>query len=247
MFDSYSATFEERASSYHQAMMEVPDAREAEFRAVIAPIENESAGIVCDMPSGGCYLAAYLPSRMRYVGVEPVAQFRAASGAAKEHVLPADLASVPLPDFSVDHVLSLAGLHHEKNLEPIFREMRRLVRREGVVVISDVAAKTAPANFLNGFVARHNPQGHDGAFLDQSTTALLKRAGLAIVEDQLVEVPWLFASRDQAGDFCRKLFGIVGLDRPAIVDALEREIGLSDTASGASLQWTLRRIVCRPG
>ncbi len=243
MFDTYIDIFTERAREYHLAMSTSPKARDAEFRAVVEPIANASSGLVCDMPSGGCYLAGYLPGDKRYVGVEPVDDFLKL-GPPGHEVIKAPFDNVPLPDGSVDYVVSLAGLHHETSLTPIFAEVRRLLRCGGSAVIADVQAGTPPAGFLNGFVAHNNPLGHDGRFLDRETARLLDSAGLRVREDEMIDVPWVFGSLGEAASFCGHLFGITAAGQEAILEALNTEIGLTEKDGQVLLSWTLRRIVC---
>lgn len=242
MFDSYAEIFAERARDYHSAMVACPRARDLEFKAVLEPLAGCADGLLCDIPSGGGYLAPYLRAGLRYLGVEPARDFLEASPAALERVH-GDLTSVPLPDQTVDYVVSLAGLHHEPSLAQVFEEMRRLVRPGGRVVIADVADGTAPARFLNGFVADHNPLGHDGRFLDDRTAALLEEAGFALADDRLLDVPWSFESKEWAGGFCRQLFGTTGLSAGEVADALADLIGLDEQDGRTALRWQLRRIV----
>jgi SAM-dependent methyltransferase len=244
MFDTYADIFMERAREYHSAMRRAPRARDAEFRSVLQPIADAPDGLVCDMPSGGCYLASYVPERMRYVGVEPVETFLNSSEDGI-HRVNAPITDVPLADGSVDYVISLAGLHHEESLGPIFREMRRLVRRGGCIVIADAAADSAVARFLNGFVADHNPMGHDGRFLDEHTRGLIEGAGLTVVEDELVSMPWRFDRPEDGGAFCGELFGLAGVDVEAVTEALDRDIGFDIEGGHARLRWALRRIFCQ--
>jgi SAM-dependent methyltransferase len=225
-------------------MKRLPHARDAEFRAVLAPIEDAPDGLVCDMPSGGCYLASYVPERMGYVGVEPVATFLNFCEDKSRRRLNAPMTDVPLADGAVDYAISLAGLHHEEELGPIFREMRRLVRPGGRVVIADAAVDTPTARFLNGFVDRHNPMGHEGRFLDERTRGSIERAGLRVVEDELVTVPWLFDSVDEAGAFALELFGLAGIEPEAVGEALAEDIGFEPHGARVGLKWALRRIVC---
>ena len=187
MFDTYADIFEQRAGAYHSAMQQWTHARDAEFRSVLEPLRDAPDGLVCDMPSGGGYLADFLRPGLRYLGVDPAEDFIDAC-AEKEplNTLKSSIADVPLPNDSVDYIVSLAGLHHEPSLESVFAEMQRLVRPGGRVVIADAAVDTSPARFLNGFVARNNPRGHDGRFLDLGTRPLLEAAGLAVADDELV-------------------------------------------------------------
>ena len=243
--EGYAAVFEKRAAEYDYAMKFAPRARDAEFTALLVPLSEFSPGLVCDIPAGGGYLAPYLCPGFEYLGVEPTSEFLTAWPAELKKVS-SGMTDVPLADGSVDYIVSLAGLHHEPDLRPVFGEFRRIVRDSGRVIVSDAAAGTAPASFLNGFVDENNPLGHDGRFLDDTTASLLVAAGFAIREDRLVDVPWSFGSMTEAGEFCRHLFGTSSLDADEVARALDREIGFDWSDDRPHLKWTLRRIVCDP-
>ncbi|MEO7505010.1 MAG: methyltransferase domain-containing protein [Sphingomicrobium sp.] len=246
LFDTYADIFARRASEYQHAMTAWPDARAAEFRAVLAPFAPAPTGLLGDLPSGGAYLARYLPPGLAYVGVDPAEGFVTAPHAPEARLVRAPITAVPLADASLDHLVSLAGLHHEEDLGAVFAEMRRLLRPGGLAVVADVAAGTPAATFLNGFVDAHNPMGHDGRFLDENTAALVEAAGLTILDDALTSMPWRFASRGEAGAFCKYLFGLPGLGAAAVAEGMAGDIGFDDDADGGvSLRWALRRLVCR--
>ena len=244
MFDTYSEIFAERGAAYHRAMAECPNARDAEFRAALDPLAGRS-GLLCDMPSGGGYLARYLSGDWRYLGVDPSDDFVRACPVGVECVR-ASIASVPLDDGAADAVVSLAALHHEPDLAAVFCEMRRLLKPGGRAVIADVAAGTPVAAFLNGFVDANNPMGHDGHFLDGRAAGLIQQAGFAIASDELLEMPWQFESLPEAGAFCRQLFWMPKLTAEEVASAMQREIGFEEIAGLQHLRWALRRIVANP-
>ena len=242
MFDTYAEIFEKRAADYHYAMRQCPKARDAEFIAVLEPLRHAPPGLICDMPSGGGYLADYLSAGMDYLAVDPATDFFVEWPKPLQRLL-AEITRVPLADGAADHVVSLAGLHHEPSLPRVFAEMRRLLRPGGRIVLADVAVDTAPARFLNGFVAENCPLGHDGRFLDERTAPALEAAGFSVADDRLMELPWTFDSFDEAGEFCRHLFGMTGLAVRETADAMEREIGFDVADGRPRLRWVLRRIV----
>src|SRR5262245_12321220 len=125
MFDSYAEIFAERGAAYHRAMAECPHARDAELKAVLEPLRGLPGGTLCDMPSGGGYLATLLPAGMRYVGVDPATDFVSACPDGTL-CIKAPISAVPLGDGTADYIVSLAALHHEPDLPAVFREMRRL-------------------------------------------------------------------------------------------------------------------------
>ena len=242
MFDTYAEIFEKRANEYHHAMKVSPRARDREFDAVLEPIRNASSGLVCDMPSGGGYLAAYLWRGMDYLAIDPATDFFVEWPTQLQRVV-AEITNVPLADHSVDYIVSLAGLHHEPSLPRVFEEMRRLLRPGGRLVLADVAVDTPPARFLNGFVAENCPLGHDGRFLDEHSSPALAAAGFRVADDRMVEVPWSFDGLEEAGEFCRHLFGMTALSAAETAEAMEREIGFDGAGGKTRLRWTLRRIV----
>ena len=243
MFDTYAEIFAQRGAAYHRAMAECPRARDAEFHAVLEPLRHRAPGLLCDIPSGGGYLAEHLPPGMRYIGVDPSDDFIDACPPGLERIK-ADVTNVPVADGSVDFIVSLAALHHEPDLSAVFREMRRLVRDGGRVVTADAGVDTPVAVFLNGFVHEHNPMGHEGHFLDGRTAGLLEDAGFTIAEDRLVPMPWQFDGLAEAGAFCRQLFWMPDLSADEVADAMDREIGFDLIDGRPHLRWELRRIVC---
>ena len=242
MFDSYSDIFAARGGDYHGAMAAWPRARDAEFRAALEPLEGRG-GTLLDIPGGGGYLAAFCGEGWDYVGIEPSDGFFDAANAALRRIR-AEPSRVPLPEDTADAIVSLAGLHHEPDLAAVFAEFKRLLRPGGRAVIADVEDGTGPARFLNGFVDGHNPQGHDGRFFGEGTATLLCHAGLTVEEDGLVAVPWCFASREEAGAFCRRLFHLPVVDAATVAAALERDVGFDPHPQGVCLRWSLRRLVC---
>jgi SAM-dependent methyltransferase len=245
MFDTYEEIFAARAGSYQRAMEMLPRVRDREFLAVIEPLQNIAGKTLCDMPAGGGYLHRYLPETVRYVAVEPSETFIATcpTGTGRRAVQ-APIEQVPLETGSVDCVVSLAGLHHCPDLGAVFREMRRLVRNGGTVVIADVEQGTRPAIFLNGYVDEHSPLGHRGTFLNEATPLLLRDAGLVPVQDELVEIPWSFDHSRQAGVYCGALFGIEGVSPDDIAGAMEAILGACPGRGTYNLRWVLRRLTC---
>ena len=241
MFDTYSEIFAERGAAYHRAMAECPTARGAEFRAVLEPLEGRS-GLLCDMPSGGGYLASYLPVGWSYLGVDPSDDFVRACPVGVECVQ-ASIGQVPLAVGEADAVVSLAALHHEPDLAAVFGEMRRILQAGGRAVICDVAVGTPVAMFLNGFVNANNPMGHDGHFLDGRTARLIEDANFRIASDEMVDMPWQFENLTDAGAFCRQLFWMPKLSADEVAAAMDREIGFETIDSRPHLRWALRRIV----
>lgn len=245
MFDTYEEIFAARADTYQHAMETVPSAREREFLTVVEPLGQLAGKTLCDMPAGGGYLHRYLPQGVRYVAVEPSQFFvtHCPTGPGCS-AIQAPIETVPLETASMDCLVSLAGLHHCPDLDSAFREMRRLVRSGGIVVIADVAEETPTASFLNGYVDAHNPLGHRGTFLNDALPLLLRDAGLEPLADELIEIPWSFENPHQAGAYCGALFGIEGASSEQIAAAMETTLGRCHGPGAYNIRWELRRLIC---
>lgn len=73
MFEAYESIFNRRGQAYHRAMQLVPGARRREFSAALELIGLHRGGVLCDVPSGGGYLADHLPADLdlRLVAIDP--------------------------------------------------------------------------------------------------------------------------------------------------------------------------------
>ena len=59
----------------------------------------------------------------------------------------------------------------------------------------------------------------------------------------MIDVPWVFDSLEEAGEFGRHLFGMTSLNAVEIAEAMDREIGFDIEDGLPHLRWTLRRMV----
>ena len=221
------------------------EARRHEFSLALAPLEGANMRWLGDIPAGGAYLEPYLPESVRVIALDPVASFghQAASG-GQTSVVRGAVDRVPLGDGALDAIVSVAGLHHMPDKRPFYEEAVRLVRPGGRVVICDVEAGSPVDRFLNGFVDTHNPDGHDGVFLDRISACQVAEAGLEVCEAAYHAYPWCCHSRQEMVAFCKRLFG---LDAPAdkINDGLQEILGVQQGLEGCELNWGLQRIVAR--
>lgn len=242
---SYVDLFGERGAPYDQAMQLWPDARRQEFEQVIRAVPIEDGMVVADVPAGGGYLRRYLPSYCTWQGHEPCTAFsNHKAGAHAVHE--GELLPLPWIDQSIDVVISLAGVHHLADKRPLFAEAFRVTRPGGWFVLSDVAAESDGAVFLNSFVDAHNSTGHEGVFLDHRTLDDLTQAGWTILSDQLVTFHWVFQQRTDMARFCRSLFDICNAATKEVQKALEEHLGVDVLQDGSiGLRWSLMTIVAK--
>jgi SAM-dependent methyltransferase len=245
--DSYQEIFSERGDRYHMAMQRWPDARRAELELLPRRLGVVPGETVIDAPAGGGYLLGHLPPDVRYIAVDPVAEFHdRCPGRAGVDRIHSSLERVELADGVADAVVSLAGLHHEPHLAAVLGEFGRLLYPGGRLGIAEVAVGSAPARFLNEFVDAHSSQGHDGSFFDESVVGLLEAAGLVEVELESVPLQWQFPGIAAMTTFTRNLFGMDLADDDQVEAGIERILGTSPAShGGVAMHWELLVITAR--
>jgi SAM-dependent methyltransferase len=236
---SYHELFDFRGSAYDNAMQLYPTARDQEFAQIISKAKLKAGMTVADVPAGGGYLKSYLPNNIEYLGHEPCSSF------TNHTSLPAGSDPIPLlplpwPDYKVDALISLAGIHHIENKLPFFTECRRVCKEGGLLVISDVAENTPPAIFLDSYVGDNNSTGHEGVYLHDGTINDLKLAGWNVLNANHMQFHWVFPSKKDAAIFCHKLFDIRHSSVSDTLNALEEQLGFDDLTNGnIGLNWSL--------
>jgi SAM-dependent methyltransferase len=242
---SYNDLFEVRGSAYDHAMRQYPDARDAEFQQVVSRAHLTSGACVADVPAGGGYLKAYLPNDVTWLGHEPCAGFHHDRGASSP---PVSVPLLPLPwrDHSVDVIISLAGVHHIENKRPLFSAFHSVLKPGGRLILSDVAAGSDTAFFLDHFVGAHNSTGHQGIYLDQDTLGELEEAGLIVSNSEIASFYWRFDNQACMTDFCRLLFDLRNTPDATIARVIERQLGVDVLPSGhIGMKWSLMTITAR--
>jgi SAM-dependent methyltransferase len=227
----YSQIFDARGAMYHRAMGNHPQARKREFLELFARLPLAHGESVLDVPSGGGYLASWLPGAVAVTELELSAGFKPGNRVVETY------GKWDVGPF--DRVVCLAGLHHIGEQERFVRQLVSLVRPGGVVHLADVDASTPLPRFLDEFVGRYNCTGHSGIYMNVDSFRDLP--GTRIRFSEVQPCTWQFASMDKLLEFSADLFGVVDCPRRALGSALE-EIGLRDTEAGAELDWRLRYI-----
>lgn len=240
MIQTYQELFDKRGSAYDIAMRSFPFARQQEFMQVISAARIEPAMVVADVPSGGGYLKQFLSDDCRWLGHEPCGSFtnHGASQPTKVPLLP-----LPWKDESIDAAISLAGVHHMEDKIPLFKDLKRVVKPGGRLVVSDVANGSAVARFLDGYVGTHNSTGHAGSFLSESTLDELHKSGWIIDLAEVKSFHWRFSNTSDMARFCHTLFDLQTSTEYDTQQAIETELGVDHLPDGkVGMRWELMTI-----
>ena len=244
----YTELFGAWGRAYDSAFAVQSDTHDDELRALVGMARLRGDEIVCDVPAGGGYLARALPPGVRVIACETVAAFAAACPRRPGYlaVRVGAMEALPLPDGSVDRVLSHAGVHHCPDKRALLAEWSRVLRPGGGLALSDVTKGSAPSIFLDGFVGAHSARGHSGIYLDDAFERAFDGTGLVLEEDVEIAMHWRFASETALAEFCRRLFVLEELTDRAIVRAAERILGVERSAEGrVAMRWSLRHVYAR--
>lgn len=229
---SYKDIFDQRGSSYDAAMRRWPDPRADDFLIPLEWIGVKDGETLLDLPAGGGYIGRYLPGGCRWIQHEP-------SGGFSGHASDNSLVPIPLSDASVDCAISIAGVHHLDDKNVLFEEMRRVLKREGRLLLADVHEQSAVARFLDEYVGEHNSTGHQGRYLADDTLVELRDAGFDVVRAERTTYTWRFDDREQLGLFCAALFDMRDVDPDAVSDAVDNYLGISTTDGKIAMNWEL--------
>ena len=245
---TYRDIFNERGLLYHKAMVEVPEARCCEFEYVIAMTDLANGYALCDAPSGGAYLADFIKSKdisCHAVETSEIFAREALKRPRVQTILCKDLRAIPLADAMFDAAISLAGVHHLESKPLFYKEIRRLLKSEGIFGLADVMQGSNVDHFLNEFVDRHCSMGHNGAFLNETTLAELEASGFDIESAEEKNYHWYFESATQMGRYCKQLFGLDRANEAEVVEGIKDYLGYEDDSGTCRMNWGLYFIRAR--
>jgi SAM-dependent methyltransferase len=230
----YADIFAQSGKDYHQAMLLCPEAREAEFLAVVESLKLAQGQKVLDLPAGGGYLRNYLPEHIDYTGLDFAASFSPDIDIEK-----CAETQLNLPSGLFDHVVCIAALHHIENRAGFFRETKRVLKPKGRFLIADVLTGSPQDRFLNGFVNQWNSLGHNGVFLTPHTeTRLLETLGFAC-SLYTKSFLWKFPSEIAAHEFIRLLFHLDLAPSAAELNDQLNILGITRDHQCLTLPWSL--------
>ena len=147
------------------------------FRAASRLARVRDGAAVLDIGARDGGLRAWLPPSVKYQGVDIAPEFASAS------VMIRDIShGLPFPDASYDHVFCIEVLEHVPNPFGALTEIRRVLRDEGVLVVS-VPNPYHVKELLWNLFRIPDRQGHIYSWTRQAMTALAGMNGFRLEAD----------------------------------------------------------------
>lgn len=241
----YKDIFNQRAALYHEAMHFLPHARDQEFITLLSLADLQPNQAIIDMPSGGGYLAQYMPVDIKLFHLEISEQFANLAHDITSHpMLLVEENHLPFEDNSIDRFLSLAGLHHIEDKTPIFKEIQRVLKPGGKAVIADAYQGSPVASFLDQCVNEYNPMGHQGIYLSDETINEMCASGLTVTSSDPYQYIWQFPSLEHMVEYCRKIFGMSKGRAQDIEQSIAKYLGFNQESNHIQMNWALEFIQC---
>ncbi len=225
------------------AMRDYPDVRNNERDTLLDYVALRPGCVTLDIQSAGGYLSDEIHRRLGradgIVCIEPNRELRSRLNPAYRAFGDALERFGSVGDESIDIALGLIGLHHSHSHRATVDECHRVLRPGGELAICDVPAGSSLAGWLNVFVARHCPAGHEGNFPAPGEIGrLCEEAGFVDVVEESRDVPWVFRHRADIARFFRGLFGL-SVDAAAIDRALDDYFVIRETERACTVDWRL--------
>jgi SAM-dependent methyltransferase len=122
------------------------------------------------------FVVADLTGALREVGRDAAD----AAGARNVLFVRAALEDLPFPDRSFDAVLCRFVVHHLAHPAPVLRELRRVCRADGRVVVADLVALEDEVADVHNALERARDASHTTALTEPALVAAVSAAGLAV-------------------------------------------------------------------
>ena len=242
--DSYSEIFSQRGKLYHMAMEKYPNARKEEFQHSLENVIFNDGDIICDIPSGGGYLAPYINKNCNLISIEFSNGFTDQNTNINNCALTSP-SKLPLKNNSINTTISIAGIHHHSNQQSFYSEIFRSLKSNGLFVLSDVQINSNIAFFLDNIVGKYNSTGHSGIYLSSKTKNELEKVGFHVTNMKLNKFSWIFDSLHDITDFMKIFFDLNNISHAKLLNYVQTILGIEKRNGKYHVGWSLMTFYCK--
>lgn len=168
----------------------------------------EPGATVLEVGSGtGHFLSLFSSTAGRLIGVDVTPEMlgQARRDHAEIHLVLGEGAALPLASRSIDLATSAQVLHHVPEPLSLLKEMRRVVRESGSVLVVD---QVAPERFEQAVVMNEletvRDPSHAASRPPSAFRMLLQAAGLSVVDERMASSRQRFSDWMREGEFPRE-------------------------------------------
>ena len=242
--ESYSETFKHRGALYHDAMGKYPDVRQEEFQCVLEDVLIPDGNTICDIPSGGGYIAPYLPKNCNLISVDFSQGFTTASNMNNGSIILSSPFRIPIKNMSVDTVISIAGVHHHEDQRMFYKNTHEILKTNGSFILADVKADSKVAYFLDNVVGNFNSTGHQGIYLSDNSYEHLKDVGFVIKMKKHKKFSWVFKAEEDICNFMLLFFDMKNISHEILIKSVDNILGIQQKGGEFHVSWSLMTFYC---
>ncbi|WP_136666549.1 class I SAM-dependent methyltransferase [Flavobacterium sp. H122] len=231
--NDYRVLFQSRASDYHFAMQNYPEARNNEFNSLLSSIDFGLINEALDIPSGGGYLKKYIPNHINLKSAD------FSEGFINETIELISPRKLHFESNTFDVIFSLSGMHHLEDVPLFVEECLRVLKNGKSFVFADVEKGSRVDCFLNKFVNDYNSLGHDGNFFYKDYFMEYPNLQSKLAACQVNKYPFVFNDLNDMIHFFKLFFGLDKADNTTILEGVQDILGINKTQNGIEVNWEL--------
>lgn len=209
-----------RGKNYRRANDTLPSARHHEFLQTFHKINPKPGDVIVECGTGNGFLTIPLAQAVGPTGHvftldDSQSNLEAVTKKAHALGLHNNITTVhldqeyfrtgifPVKSACADTIATLATFHHYDDMRlAALKEFRRILKKNGKIVIGDVEHDTKPQKYFDDFVHHICSTGHDHRFMTKEILSILaEESGLVVEAWERIYVPWQFNSLETMGTF----------------------------------------------
>ncbi len=238
----YIDKFNARIEKFTYAVTKYGHCMENEFKTAINELDLKDREILVNLAGGGLNLNKYVITNTKYIPFDFVKEWTNFD----KNIIYTCYKKLPLENSSVDKIIILAVLHHftDQEREELYKECHRVLKKSGKLVIADVIKNSDQDIWLNTFVNKYNPFGHNGQFFTNDDAKLLENNNFnVIIKDY--KYCWWFNNGAEMLDYMKSLF-YLDISDEKLMDGINSVLKPKLEENKYYIDWQLKYFICEP-